>query len=143
MESVETAGRSRRSTAFRVGVGIACVNAFALAWINAAAGIIGDGPVNLLYFGVLVVGYVGAMLARFEPRGMELTLFATAVAQMCVPVIALLMWAAGWQYLLLDPNSPNSPFDPGIAPVFGLNAVFAMLWVVSGLMFRRAGQITK
>ena len=69
-----------------------------------------------------------AFIARFQPRGMALALFATAVAQMLVPVIALLIWKAGWQELLIDPNSPHPPFDPGIAPVFGLNAVFAALW---------------
>jgi hypothetical protein len=71
---------------------------------------------------------------------MALALFATAVAQMLVPVIALVIWKAGWQDLLIDPNSPNPPFDPGIAPVFGLNAVFAMLWVVSAWMFRKAAR---
>jgi hypothetical protein len=92
-----------------------------------------------MYLGVLAVGFAGAFIARFQPRGMALALFATAVAQMLVPVIALVIWKAGWHDLLTDPNSPNPPFDPGIAPVFGLNAVFSMLWVVSGLLFRHAG----
>lgn len=116
------------------------MTAFFLAWINAAAGIIGDGPVNVMYFGLLAVGVVGAILSRFEPRGMANTLFAAAAVRMCIPVIALLMWRAGWQDRLFDPNSPKPPFDPGIAPVFGLNAVFAVLWIVSGLLFWRAGR---
>jgi xanthine/uracil permease len=127
---------------YRAAIGIACATGFVLVWINAAAGIIGDGPVNLLYVGVLAVGFVGAVIARFQPRGLALALFATAVAQMLVPVIALAIWKAGWQDLLTDPNSPNPPFDPGIAPVLGLNAVFAALWLVSALLFRRAGRIT-
>jgi hypothetical protein len=126
-------------TAYRVATGIAVAAALVLFWMNAAVGIIGDGPVNLMYLGVLAVGFVGAFIARFQPRGMALALFATAVAQMLVPVIALVIWKAGWQDLLIDPNSPHPPFDPGIAPVFGLNAVFAMLWVVSALLFRHAG----
>jgi hypothetical protein len=124
--------------AYRAAVGIACATGFVLVFINAAAGIIGDGPVNLMYLGVLAVGFVGAIIARFGARGMALALFATAVAQMLVPVVALVIWKAGWQELLIDPNSPHPPFDPGIAPVFGLNAVFAVLWVVSGLLFRHA-----
>ena len=124
--------------AYKVAVGIACATGFVLVWINAAVGIIGDGPVNLMYLGVLAVGFVGAFIARFQQRGMALALFATAVAQMLVPVVALVIWKAGWEDLLIDPNSPNPPFDPGIAPVFGLNAVFAMLWVVSALLFRHA-----
>ena len=92
-----------------------------------------------MYLGVLAVGFVGALIARFQPRGMALALFATAVAQMLVPVIALVIWKAGWQDLLIDPNSPHPPFDPGIAQVFGLNAVFAVMWVASAMLFRHAG----
>jgi hypothetical protein len=94
--------------------------------------------VNLMYLGVLAFGFAGALIARFESRGMALALFATAVAQLLVPVVALLIWKAGWQDLLMDPNSPHPPFHPGIGPVFGLNAVFATLWIVSGLLFRHA-----
>ena len=129
--------------AYRAAVGIACATGLVLVFINAAAGIIGDGPVNLMYLGVLSVGFVGALIARFHPRGMALALFATAVAQMLVPVIALVIWKAGWQDLLIDPNSPHPPFHPGIAPVFGLNAVFAMLFVGSALLFRRASACLK
>ena len=125
-------------TAYRIAIGIAVAATLVLFFINAAAGIIGDGPVNLMYLGELAVGFVGAFIARFQPRGMALALFATAVAQMLIPVIALVIWKAGWQDLLIDPNSPHPPFHPGIAPVFGLNAVFAMMWVVSALLFRKA-----
>ena len=128
------------TVAYRVAVGIACATGFVLLFINAAAGIIGDGPVNLLYLGVLAVGVVGALRARFQPRGMALALFATAVAQMLIPAVALAMWKAGWDNLLVDPHSPHPPFHPGVGPVFGLNAVFAMLWIASGLLFRHAGR---
>jgi hypothetical protein len=124
--------------AYRAAVGLACVTGFVLLWINAAAGIIGDGPINSMYLVVLAVGFIGALIARFQPRGMALALFATAAAQMLVPVIALLIWKAGMESLLTDPHSPNPPFDPGVAPVFGLNAVFVILFVVSALLFRRA-----
>jgi hypothetical protein len=130
----------KEGTAHRVAAGIAVAAALVLFWLNAAVGVIGDGPVNLMYLGVLAVGFVGAFIARFQPRGMAPALFATAAAQILVPVIALVIWKAGRQDLLIDPNSPHPPFHPGIAPVFGLNAVFAMLWVVSGLLFRHAGR---
>lgn len=126
--------------AYRVAVGIACAVGFVLVFINAAAGIIGDGPVNLMYLGVLAVGIVGAWIARFRSRGMAMALFATALAQMFVPVIALVLWKAGWQELLTDANSPHPAFHPGIGPVFGLNAAFAAAWVVSGLLFRHAAE---
>jgi hypothetical protein len=50
------------------------------------------------------------------------------------------IWKAGWQELLIDPNSPNPPFHPGIAPVYGLNVVFATLWVVSAWMYLKAAR---
>ena len=128
--------------AYRAAVGIACATGFVLVFINAAAGIIGDGPVNVMYLGVLAVGFLGALIARFQPRGMSLALFATAVAQMLVPVIALAIWKAGWQHLLTDPNSPHPPFHPGIAPVFALNTVFVLLVVGSAMLFRRASAST-
>jgi hypothetical protein len=134
----ELIARKGGTIAYRAAVGIACATGFVLVFINAAAGIIGDGPVNLMYLGVFAVAFAGALIARFEARGMALALFATAVAQMLVPVVALVIWKAGWQDLLTDPNSPNPPFHPGIAPVFGLNAVFAMLWAASAQLFRHA-----
>jgi hypothetical protein len=48
------------------------------------------------------------------------------------------IWKVGRQDLLIRPDSPNPPFHPGIAPVFGLNGVFAVLWIGSALLFRRA-----
>jgi hypothetical protein len=55
----------------------------------------------LLYLGVFAVGAVGAWMAQFEARGMALALFATAVAQMLVPAIALVIWKVGGQRLLV------------------------------------------
>jgi hypothetical protein len=70
---------------------------------------------------------------------MSLALLATAAAQMLVPVIALVIWKAGWNDLLTSPHSPHPAFHPGVGPVFGLNAVFAAVWIASALLFRRAG----
>ena len=136
--SYELVAKKGGTIAYRAAVGIACATGFVLLFINAAAGIIGDGPVNAMYLGVLAVGFLGALVARFQPRGMALALFATALAQLLVPVIALAIWKAGWHHLLTDPNSPHPPFHPGIAPVFALNAVFVMLFTGSAMLFRRA-----
>jgi peptidoglycan/LPS O-acetylase OafA/YrhL len=103
--------------AYRIAVGVAVLTAVLLVWINAAVGIIGDGPVNLMYFGVLAVGLIGALVARFRPRRMSRALFAMAVAQMLVPVIALVAF------------NPTPSFSPGVLKVFTLNAVFAILFV--------------
>jgi hypothetical protein len=53
------------NVAYRIAVGIALGAALLLVWINLAVGIIGDEdhPANLLYLGVLVVGFIGALIA--------------------------------------------------------------------------------
>ena len=55
--------------------------------------------------------------------GMARALFATALAQMLVPVIALIAWR------------PSLDDAPGIVGVFMLNAFFVMLFVVSAFSF--------
>jgi len=116
------------SIAYRTAVGVAVVAGLLLIWVNLAVGIIGseDNPANQLYAGVLAVGIIGAGIARLRPRGMARTLFATALAQMLVPVIALIIWR------------PSLEEPPGIVGVLILNAFFAALFVVSALLFRRA-----
>lgn len=72
---------------------------------------------------------------------MAMTLVAMSIAQMVIPVIALIIWKAGWVDVMTDPASPHPPFHPGVAPVFGLNAAFALLWGVSAGLYRKAAQI--
>lgn len=134
----EVAMRMTDSVAYRTAVGIAVITTFLLVWINGAVGIIGDGPINLLYLGVIVIGLIGAIITKLEPVGMALSLIAMAMVQLLVPVIALIIWKAGWQESLMNPNSTHTPFAPGIAPVFILNSVFAMAFVVSSLLFRHS-----
>jgi hypothetical protein len=107
------------------------VTGFLLIWINLAVGIIGseDNPANALYIGVLIIGLVGAALARLEPTGMSNALWVTAGAQFLVPFIAMAIWR------------PSFDDPPGIIGVIMLNTVFAAMFFVSGLLFRRAGVI--
>jgi hypothetical protein len=122
----ELVARKCGATAYRAAVAIACVAGFLLVWVNAAVGIIGDEELaNAMYLIVLAVGFVGAFLARFEPRGMSRALFATAAAQLVVPIIAL-AWV------------PEERFTPGILPVMYLNAGWVAMWLASALLFRHA-----
>ena len=68
----ELGARMSRNTAYRAAVGLATVAGFLLVWINLAVGIIGDegNPANLMFGGVLVVGVIGALVARFRAPGM-------------------------------------------------------------------------
>jgi hypothetical protein len=122
----EFVSRKRGNIAYRIASGVALFTALLLVWINLAVGVIGseDNPANLLYGGVLAVGLVGALIARFQPSGMARALLAMAIAQALVPVIAILIW--------------RPPFTIGMLKVLILNAVFVMLFASSALLFRRA-----
>ena len=122
----ELAARMTRNKAYRCAVGVAVAAAFLLVWINLAVGIIGSegNPANLMYGGVLAVGIIGAIIARFRPQGMARALAATALAQALVAVIALLV---GWE----DPW--NGPLE-----ILALNGFFVALFAGSAWLFRRA-----
>jgi len=122
----ELVAKKRMSnTAYRSAVGVALAAVFLLVWVSAAVGgILGDDPANMMYFGVLLVGLSGAMIARLEPQGMSRAMLATAFAMVLVPAIALMI------------GTPA--FANGVPAVFGLHAAFALLFVGSAWLFRRA-----
>jgi hypothetical protein len=115
-------------TVYRLATCAALAAAFLLAWMSLGVGVIGaDGdPANAMYGGVLAVGFIGAVIARFQPSGMSRALFATALAQALVAVIALI---AGLGY----------PASPPLEIVL-LNGFFVALFVGSALLFRYAAR---
>ncbi len=121
------ASKAAGNRAYRVGAGLGLATGMILIWINGAVGVIGseENPANALYFGVLAIGAIGTAIARLGPVGMARTLFATALAQFMVPVIALFFW--------------RSDFSPGVPQVFGLNFIFVLLFAGSALLFQYAG----
>lgn len=117
---------NKDNTTYRFALGVALSAAVILVWLSLGVGIIGrDGdPANLMYFGVLAVGIIGALIARFRPRGMARALFAMALAQALVAVIALIVG-------LGQPWS--GPLELSL-----LNGFFVALFVGSAWLFRRA-----
>jgi hypothetical protein len=116
----------RSDTAYRVAVGLTLTAAFLIVWLNAAAGLIGiedDDPANLLYVGVLAIGFIGAIVARLQPRGLARALFATALAQALVGAIAL--------------ELPNTA---GSVQIVILHGVFVALFAGAALLFRYAAR---
>ncbi|MEJ7745553.1 MAG: hypothetical protein WKF61_02130 [Luteimonas sp.] len=108
--------------AYRAAFGVAVVAGFLLVWINLAVGIIGDehDRANLLFGGVLAIGIIGALIARFQAQGMARALVATAIAQVLIGVTAL---AAGWGY-----------------EAAALGGFFGALWLTSAGLFRKAAR---
>lgn len=122
--------RMGRQGPYRLGVGVAVAAGLLLIWGNLAVGFIGseDNPANLLYGAVLAVAAVGALGARFRPRGMARAMFAAGLTQVAVPLVAALIW--------------QPKVDLGMLYVLGLNTAFAGIWGVSGWLFRRAARLT-
>jgi hypothetical protein len=118
----ELAARVTGSRAYRAAVGVAVAAAFLLIWINLAVGIIGteDDPSNLMFGGVIAIGIIGALIARFRPLGVTRALVATAIAQALVAVIGLF---AGWSK------------ETVVLPIF-----FTALWLASAWLFRTAAR---
>ncbi|MBC6613256.1 hypothetical protein H8B15_20205 [Hymenobacter sp. BT507] len=113
-----------------MAAGVAVAATFLLVWGNLAVGFIGseDNPANLLYIGVLVVGFVGAIAAQLQPLVMAKAMFAEALTQFAVPFVAMMIW--------------QPELTLGVLWVVVLNTVFAGIWAVSGWLFRRAGAIS-
>ena len=108
---------------YRIAIGFALFTGLFLIWTNLAVGIIGaeDNPANLMYFGVPVVGIIGAFIARFRPQGMALTMIWMALAQALATGIALT-------------NGMHRPVSSAIHAL-GVNGFFIALFVVSAFLF--------
>lgn len=129
--TIEFVSRRMSNAAYKIAVAIAVLTSLGLIWVNGAVGIIGseDNPANILYGGVLFVGLVGAALSYLKPRGMSFTLFAMAVVQALVPVIAIMIW---------DPA-----LDVSAVALFMFNGFFVVAYAVSGILFRHAAANTQ
>lgn len=121
--------RIRQNITYRSALGVAFAAAFILVWINLAVGIIGepDNPFNLMYVGVLAVGIIGSIIARFRPHGMAHALFVTALAHALVVGIVLIA-------------SLGVPGRPGLGVILILNGFFIAMWVGSAWLFRKAAR---
>ncbi len=112
---------------YKAAIIMALGSTFLMIWANLAVGLIGSGPNpgNLMYLGVITVGFIGAFLSRFKPAGMERTLYSVALA---VVLLAIITLATSMQQL------PES----SVAKIIGVNTFFAILFGISGLLFRYA-----
>ncbi len=110
---------------YRAAIGSAIGTTFLIVWTNLAVGLIGAGPHagNLMYIGVVAVVIIGTYFSRFTAKGMELAMFGAALALALVAVIALLFNMQSYQ-------------GSSVAKIISVNAFFAFLYCISGLLFR-------
>ena len=113
-------------TAYRLALGGAIVSSLLLVWLSLGIGIIGaDGdPANVMYLGVVAVGIVGAIAARFRPLGMARVLVAMAVGQALIGLVAIV-------------GGLGRPYS-GPAELALLNGCFVAAFGASAWLFHRA-----
>jgi hypothetical protein len=113
--------RKMNAWSYKIGVGLSLFAAFALGWSNMVHVADSENPANLIYFSVLVLGCVGAVLSRLKAQGLSRTLFAMAAT---LGVIAL----------LLPSGAP-----PDLARNMAIGHIgLVVLFTTSGLLFRHA-----
>jgi len=106
---------------YKAGVGVALVAGFALGWSTMVQTADSGHPERLWYLSVLVVGFIGACLARVKAPGLAVTLFAMAATLALIAVIL----------------PSGAPPDMAGRMAIG-HGVFVVLFLASGLMFRHA-----
>jgi hypothetical protein len=106
---------------YKVGVGLALAAGFALGWSTMVQVADSGHPERLWYHSVLVVGAIGACLARLRAPGLAWTLFAMAAT---LALIAVMLPSGAPPYL-----ARNMAIGHG---------VFVALFTASGLLFRHA-----
>jgi hypothetical protein len=125
----ELAVRASGNRAYRGGAAVALATAFLLVWINLAVGIIGNenNPLNLMFFGVIIIAIAGAIVARFRAEAMvrAMALAGAIQALIGVGVFALDVGAA-------EP--------PGAVGLLLLIEFFAVTWFLSAWLFRKAAR---
>ena len=127
----ELVTRNRDAIAYRAAVGVAFAAGFLLVW----GSVVQRADVNpdaVMYFGVPIVGIIGAAMSRLQPNGMAVALFATALAQALVLATVLIMQVTR--------NPEVTSWTPPELRGFAGNALVSMLFVGSALLFRKAGR---
>jgi hypothetical protein len=113
--------RKMGAWSYKAGVGVALVAGFALGWSNMVQVADSGHPENLVYYSVLAVGVVGALLARLQARGLARTLFVMAATLALIAVIL----------------PSGAPPDMARRMAIG-HGVYVVVFIASGLLFRHA-----
>jgi hypothetical protein len=128
---LEWAIRRKGPLGLRAAWALALLSTFLMVWTNMATGLLGgeDNPVNMLLLTVPALGIAGAMLARFQPRGMAVTLLAMAALQLVLTAIAA---SQGWR-----------PLRQGPIDIWGPNGFFILLFLSASALFLGATQVSR
>jgi hypothetical protein len=114
--------RKMGTWAYKAGVGVALFAGLALGWSTMVQTADSGHPERLWYLSVLVVGLIGACVARLKAPGLAVTLFAMAAVLALISVVL----------------PSGAPSEMALRMAIG-HGVFVVLFTASGLLFRYAG----
>lgn len=108
---------------YRLAAFMTVIGGFLMVWANLAVGIIGneENPQNLIFYAVLLTGLVGALITKFDARGLMWTLRLMAAVQLGIFLIAAVL-------------------DWALVPVFTI--FFFSLWLIAGELFKKSTRAT-
>jgi hypothetical protein len=117
------------NTLYVLAVGVALGTALMMVWLMGAVGLLGieGDPADRMYFGVLAVGVVGALVARFRPIEMAYAMMAMVIALGAVAAAALAM------------GMHTAPYS-SVLEIMGINGMFGVLFTASAFLFWRSGR---
>lgn len=123
--------RNRDTVEYRIAVGLSLAAGFMLLWGNFVQ-MADVTPFAALYFVVPVVGLVGTAVARLHPRGMARALGVTALAQISVLAILVVL-------LMIRKPEVTTWTPPEWRGFFG-NTMNGLMFAASALLFQKAGR---
>jgi hypothetical protein len=114
---------------YKAAIACALGTTFFMVWANLAVGLIGAGSHwgNMMYMGVVAIAIIGSIISKFTSGGMERAMYATAFSIVLVAAIALIA------------NMDEYP-GSSVNEIIMVNGFFALLYAVSGVLFRYASQ---
>ena len=115
---------------FGLAAGLSIATSILLIWLSLGVGIIGeDGdPANRMYFAVIAIGLIGALLSRFQAAGLARTLLAMALVQALIAAFAVL-------------TGLGQPWS-GPLELSLLNGFFVVMFAVAAWLFQRSPGVT-
>ena len=114
-------------TSYRLATAVAIATVLFLVLAIGALGIVGEGGrPDRVFAAVPVVLAIGTAVARFRARGMALALVATALTQVFVTGIALIVW--------------HDTEGASVVDILGINAMYAALFGLAAWLFRHSAE---
>jgi hypothetical protein len=119
--TIEFIARLSDNFLYRLGAIVAVGTAVVTVWVNLAVGMILSerNPENLVFLGVIGIAAVGALVTRFAPRGMAVSMAAAGIAQALIATtVAVLSLDDLYTSLLIG--------------------AFALPWLLAAALFHKA-----